>query len=206
MLLASFSVEAQIVNIPDANFKAKLLEASPSNTIAQNNSNQYIKIDANDDGEIQDSEALLVRKLDVSNSNISSLEGINSFINIRELLVNDNSLTSLNLNGLTSINYLEIKNNQIVSQDDLLLNTNTEQSLRLYIGGNLLSSFNLNSFLNNNVIFRLNLISLTNNPIVDLNVELENYTFPIAMVINNTLLEVIEAQINFPLSLYISNP
>ncbi len=205
MLLASFSVEAQIVNIPDANFKAKLLEASPSNTIAQNNSNQYIKIDANDDGEIQDSEALLVRKLDVSNSNISSLEGINSFINIRELLVNDNSLTSLNLNGLTSINYLEIKNNQIVSQDDLLLNTNTEQSLRLYIGGNLLSSFNLNSFLNNNVIFRLNLISLTNNPIVDLNVELENYTFPIAMVINNTLLEVIEAQINFPLSLYISN-
>lgn len=205
MLLASFSVEAQIVNIPDANFKAKLLEASPSNTIAQNSSNQNIKIDINDDGEIQESEALLVRKLDVSNALISSLEGINSFINIRELLVNDNSLTSLNLNGLTSINYLEIKNNQIVSQDDLLLNTNTEQSLRLYIGGNLLSSFNLNSFINNNVIFRLNLISLTNNPIVDLNVELENYTFPIAMVINNTLLDVIEAQINFPLSLYISN-
>lgn len=125
MLLASFSVEAQIVNIPDANFKAKLLEASPSITIAQNSSNQYIKIDINDDGEIQESEALLVRKLNVNNSNISSLEGINSFINIRELLVNDNSLTSLNLNGLTSINYLEIKNNQIVSQDDLLLNTNT---------------------------------------------------------------------------------
>lgn len=205
MLLASFSIEAQIVYIPDANFKAKLLEASPSNTIAQNNMGQFIKIDINDDGEIQDSEALLVRKLNVNNSNISSLEGINSFINIRELLVNDNSLTSLNLNGLTSINYLEIKNNQIVSQDDLLLNTNTEQQLRLYIGGNLLSTFNLNSFINNNVIFRINLISLTNNPIVDLNVELENYTFPIAMVINNTLLEVIEAQINFPLTLYISN-
>lgn len=205
LLLASFSLEAQIVNIPDANFKSKLLEASPSNTIAQNISNQNIKIDINDDGEIQESEAVLVRKLDVSNSNISSLEGINSFINIRELLVNDNSLTSLNLNGLTSINYLEIKNNQIVSQDDLLLNTNTEQPLRLYIGGNLLSSFNLNSFINNNVIFRINLISLTNNPIVDLNVELENYTFPFTMVVNNTLLEVIEAQINFPLVLFISN-
>ncbi len=56
LLLASFSVEAQIVNIPDANFKAKLLEASPSNTIAQNASNQNIKIDVNDDGEIQESE------------------------------------------------------------------------------------------------------------------------------------------------------
>lgn len=55
------------------------------------------------------------------------------------------------------------------------------------------------------MIFRINLISLTNNPIVDLNAELENYTFPIAMVINNTLLEVIEAQINFPLQLFISN-
>ena len=38
---------AQIVNIPDANFKAKLLEASPSNEIAANLSGQYFKVDVN---------------------------------------------------------------------------------------------------------------------------------------------------------------
>ena len=34
---------AQIVNIPDANFKAKLLEASPDNEIAFGITNELIK-------------------------------------------------------------------------------------------------------------------------------------------------------------------
>jgi hypothetical protein len=58
LLLSGFSY-AQIVTIPDANFKAKLLEASPTNVIAYNNGG-YIKIDVNNDGEIQQSEALNV--------------------------------------------------------------------------------------------------------------------------------------------------
>ncbi|MFN3640336.1 MAG: T9SS C-terminal target domain-containing protein, partial [Flavobacterium sp.] len=74
-LLSGFLSQAQIINIPDANFKAKLLEASPSNTIARNTQNQYFKIDSNNDGEIQLSEALEVYGLNLNNANIESLEG-----------------------------------------------------------------------------------------------------------------------------------
>ena len=58
LLLLTFGVtNAQIVNFPDANFKAELLAASPTQQKALNFSDQWIKIDANNDGEIQESEA-----------------------------------------------------------------------------------------------------------------------------------------------------
>ena len=41
------SANAQIINFPDANFKAKLLAASSSNTIATNLSGAYFRIDVN---------------------------------------------------------------------------------------------------------------------------------------------------------------
>lgn len=177
LLLASFSVEAQIVNIPDANFKAKLLEASPSNTIAQNSFNQYIKIDVNNDGEIQESEALLVRRLNVSNASISSLEGINSFLSIEQLRVNNNNLTSLHLNGFNSLSLLDISNNQIVSQSDLYITSNYYDSLSLNLSNNLLTSFNLNLFLIENSLSELLImfLNLNNNPfdIVDLSSDSE---------------------------------
>ena len=57
-------MQSQIITIPDANFKAKLLQASPANMIAYNYSNDFITIDANGDGEIQLSEAQNVYGLD----------------------------------------------------------------------------------------------------------------------------------------------
>lgn len=83
LLLISGIAEAQIVNITDANFKAKLLSARPTNNIAFNASYEAIKIDLNDDGEIQYSEALNVSELRVPSSNIASLVGIESFSNLR---------------------------------------------------------------------------------------------------------------------------
>ena len=85
---------AQIVNIPNANFKAKLLTASPSNQIAStqtpiyNSSNNtwivssYNKIDTNNDGQIQVSEAQTIKYLKLSGGGITNLEGIAGFINI----------------------------------------------------------------------------------------------------------------------------
>ena len=73
------SVSAQIVNIPDAKFKAKLLEANTDNSIAKNLDGSYFKIDLNGDGEIQEIEAQNVSFLNLSNSYISSLEGLSNF-------------------------------------------------------------------------------------------------------------------------------
>ena len=90
---------AQIINIPDANFKAKLLQASPFNEIASienpiydisNNSitiANYSTIDTNGDGEIQISEAVMIKYLNLSqiivSSNITSIVGIEYFTNLQ---------------------------------------------------------------------------------------------------------------------------
>jgi hypothetical protein len=52
-LLVVFQVNSQIVNIPDANFKAKLLQADVTNYIAKNLSGNYFKIDQNNNQQIE---------------------------------------------------------------------------------------------------------------------------------------------------------
>lgn len=108
ILLFSGYIQAQIVNIPDANFKTKLLQASPTNfiPIAKDENENSIAIDINGDGEIQESEALNVYYLNVFNSNISSLEGINSFSNLKSLSVSSNQISGIiNLNALLNLEY-----------------------------------------------------------------------------------------------------
>ena len=111
--LIGFVGKAQIVNIPDANFKAKLLQASPSNQIASTQTpdingyvTTYAKIDTNNDGEVQVSEALAIKWLSVRISSISDLTGIESFTNLINLNCSNNQLTSLIVSGLTNLKYL----------------------------------------------------------------------------------------------------
>src|SRR6187399_1511842 len=101
LLFVNIIINAQIVNIPDANFKAKLLQASPTNPIASAEEyigypavNTFVSIDTNSDGEIQLSEALAIKFLNVNSSNISNLEGISSFSNLTDLICYGNNLAS----------------------------------------------------------------------------------------------------------------
>src|SRR5690606_3924546 len=93
------SLNAQIVNIPDANFKSKLLEANATNGIAKDIDGNNIVIDVNDDNEIQTSEALLVYELFVMglenspDSQIIDITGIESFENLSVLNCNVNKIT-----------------------------------------------------------------------------------------------------------------
>lgn len=128
-LLAVFLVgitgNSQIVTITDANLKAKLLAASPANTTAKDLSGNYFKIDADNDGEIQVSEALQVKELNLLLSgSIASLEGINSFTNITKLQHSygwGSGLNIVDLTGLIQLNYLEIRcNNLNLGQKDNL--------------------------------------------------------------------------------------
>jgi Secretion system C-terminal sorting domain len=98
------TANAQIVNIPDANFKAKLLEASSSNKTAKDLSGNYFKIDANNDGQIQESEASQVSYLNLNNSASFSVEGLSFFNNLITLECTDNKyLTSLDVRGLINL-------------------------------------------------------------------------------------------------------
>ncbi|MCZ8331642.1 MAG: T9SS type A sorting domain-containing protein [Flavobacterium sp.] len=113
LLFTVFISNAQIVNIPDANFKAKLLSANINNEIARDFEGNYTQIDTNNDGEIQESEAELIFMLDISNSNISNLTGIDSFVNLIGLNVSHNQLVSLSISN--QIESLDASHNQLTS-------------------------------------------------------------------------------------------
>ena len=114
LMLFSF-LQAQIINIPDANFKAKLLQADVVNSIAQDVSYNNIKIDVNNDGEIEVSEALLVSHLNISSSNINNLDGIENFTNIRGLNFSQNNIIDVNLNDNLILSQLDCSFNNITT-------------------------------------------------------------------------------------------
>ena len=116
-LVFGLNANAQIVNIPDANFKAKLLQASPSSSIAYNAAGTRIKIDTNNDGQIQYSEALTVHYLSVNFSSIQNMTGIEAFLNLERLFCIGNQLTSLNVTQNTALKILSCGSNNLTSLD-----------------------------------------------------------------------------------------
>ncbi|MBL6874884.1 MAG: hypothetical protein ISR02_05345 [Flavobacteriales bacterium] len=141
----------QIVNIPDGNFKTYLLGDSLINT--------------NGDTEIQISEANSFNVIIDWNGNlglvINDLTGIEEFINLTELKIENNNVTNLDLsqnnslvlvdaenNNLVSINlvsnvslsYLDCSNNQLNNLD---ISQNTSLAT-LWCGGNPLGSLDVN--------------------------------------------------------------
>ena len=107
LVLAFFLVtnaDAQIVNIPDANFKALLVAD--------------LSINTNADGEIQVSEAIaFTGTIYAAHSGISDLTGIEAFTALTGLECNLNSLTSLNVTQNTALISLDCSDNQITSLD-----------------------------------------------------------------------------------------
>ncbi|HUH74491.1 MAG TPA: T9SS type A sorting domain-containing protein [Chitinophagales bacterium] len=150
LTLMSFSLKAQIVNIPDANFKNALIT---------------LGIDKNGDGEIQESEALEVTYLTIPYNNISDLTGIEFFKNLSVLECYSNNLTSLDVNMLSKLYHLDCADNQLTSldvsnlsnltylycYDNQLSNIDVSNLTQLYnlsCGRNQLSNLNVSSLVN----------------------------------------------------------
>ena len=92
----------QIVNIPDANFKAYLV------------GNAFINI--NKDTEIQVTEASYFnRTIDCSQQNISDLTGIEAFTALIGMRCGENQLTILDVSKNTALTYLDCRQNQLTS-------------------------------------------------------------------------------------------
>ncbi|MFT3795361.1 leucine-rich repeat domain-containing protein [Flavobacterium sp.] len=113
LLLASVA-HAQIVNIPNANFKMKLLAASPANQTACKNG-VYVKIDTNNDSNIQLSEAMAIDSLNVTSSMIADMTGIASFTNLKKLDCTSNQIAALDVSALTGLRTLDCANNAIAT-------------------------------------------------------------------------------------------
>ena len=99
-LICIVNINAQNVDIPDANFKAYLVGNK--------------KINTNSDTEIQVSEAVTFRdSIDCSLRNISNLKGIEAFTNLIYLWCNENQLTSLDVSKNTVLKTLQCQGNQL---------------------------------------------------------------------------------------------
>ena len=123
-ILAYEVSNAQIVNIPDPNFKTALIDEG---------------VDTNNDGEIQVSEAEAVLSLNVSNRAISSLEGIQSFINLEDLFCSNNEISDLDMSQNGNLEWLDCGLNMLIS---LHISQNTDLKI-LSCNNNLLSSLDI---------------------------------------------------------------
>src|SRR5690606_41762550 len=90
-LLSSLLTQAQIVNITDVNLKNALI-------------NHISAIDANNDGEIQTSEAQAVSQIVGYYSGISARTGIEAFINLQHLCCLYNQMKNIDLSKYSNLN------------------------------------------------------------------------------------------------------
>ena len=122
--LLSFVLQAQIVSIPDANFKAALIADG---------------VDTNSDGEIQVTEAEAMSEIDVGFEGISDLTGIEAFINITELHCSYNNLTNLDLSSNILLETVFCSNNNLTT----LNITNNLSLMAITCSNNNFTSFDL---------------------------------------------------------------
>jgi uncharacterized repeat protein (TIGR01451 family) len=161
LFLSLGNLNAQIINIPDANFKAKLLLADVNNTIAfASNGTTSIKIDINNNGEIEASEALLAYTIDVNSSNIITLNGLENFTNLNQLFCQNNQISNLNVSSNINLFYINCNNNLLTSLDTSDI---TDLSFGINCNNNLLTTLNLKG-IGSNFIYTFNGLTYSNNP------------------------------------------
>jgi len=114
LLLANFSIYAQYTAIPDINFEKKLISKG---------------IDSGTpDGQVLTSAISGVQSLDVSNSLIVDLTGIQAFTALTTLKCDDNALTSVNISSNLALKDISFVNTKITSIN-LSSNINLERAI-----------------------------------------------------------------------------
>lgn len=114
LLICCASLGAQNAAIADANLLSKLLQADIDNDIAGN-----LKIDANNDGNIQLTEAAAISVLSVPQSQIASIAGLEAFSNLSSLKIYSNQLTTLDLRPFINLEYINCGANGSLQQINL---------------------------------------------------------------------------------------
>ena len=158
---------SQVIYFPDANLKAALVSANSSNTIALTSSG-YGAVDANNDGEIQFTEALAITGIQLQTLGVTDLTGIQHFDNITFFGSYHNSINNFSiLNGLQQLQSINVTYNTgsvtafSFSNLPALTNFNmTYSNITSLVLDNLSNMVNLNIWGNTNLT-SLDLLALT---------------------------------------------
>jgi uncharacterized repeat protein (TIGR01451 family) len=158
---------AQVITFTDANFKARLLSANSINQIALDLYGNPTVIDTNNNGEIEVSEAEGISYLDISSNNypanqkITYLNQISYFVNLTNLNCAYNTITSLNISSLKSIDTFNCSNNAITS-----LNIQGLKNIfELDCSNNRIASLNIN------LLSNLQVLDCSSNQLQSLNIQ-----------------------------------
>ena len=111
-------VQSQNIDIPDVNFKNALVNTICVDTNGDGELDN--DVDINNDGEIQVSEAeSVIFELNIRNKNISSLQGIEYFMNLKKLdcYGNDISGWNIDLSSNLALEYLDCSYNSLITID-----------------------------------------------------------------------------------------
>ncbi|WCO01439.1 T9SS type A sorting domain-containing protein [Psychroserpens ponticola] len=186
----------QIVSIPDPNFKTALLNHNPV-------------IDSNSDGEIQVSEALTTTAISAFNQNISSIVGIEAFINLERLVCFNNPIASVDLSSNTQLEQINL---QFTDLSEIDISANLELSF-ISLGYTSISDIDVTQHSNLEFLdisgTNINTIDVTNNlnllALSIINLTSINNNLDLS---NNILLESIEMRNigidNFDFSLFLN--
>ena len=101
ILMASLGNAQNYTPIPDANFEAKLINLG----IDKDGAN----------GQVLTSSISSLTSLNLNNSNIESLLGIQAFVSLTNLSLQSNKLTSLDLTNNTALTNLDCYNNKLTA-------------------------------------------------------------------------------------------
>lgn len=116
-------LNAQVINFPDANLKAKLLSSATYSPIALDLDGKRMKVDINGNGEIEVNEAEQVSLLYLSENivanRISNLVGILNFKNLKSITIDNGSLTAPDLQGLEKLESVVFSGNQKLTSINL---------------------------------------------------------------------------------------
>ncbi len=165
----------QIVEIPDSKFKEALVNYIP-------------KIDTNNDGEIQLSEARVITDLNVSYQRINSMDGIEAFTSLTYLKCDYNNLLYIDITSLSKLKSFSCSGNDLynlnVTKNTLLfgLNCSDNNISSLDLTKNLMldnigCQYNSISSLDFQFNSKLRFIDCSNNSLSSLDVmDLENLT------------------------------
>lgn len=161
-ILITLSCKAQNVNIVSPWLKARILATNTTTDLrAKDIDGNWLKIDQNNDGEIQVSEALNVKEyVDANGGYIATYDGMNSFINLQRLSFAYNQTPAgLNLSGLSNLKYLNCYMNSLTS-----LNLNGCNSLEdIYLDQNYLTTLDVSG------ISTLKQLNCQNNDLTSIN-------------------------------------
>lgn len=176
---------AQIVNIPDSEFKNFLRYSTAQNLRAKDLAGNYFAIDANADGQIQVTEANQVSYIKIAENstyNINSFEGINQFPNLNYFSCTNQSVIGLNIHGLNNLETINL--NYCSFGSPILYDLPQLKTLSLWYDNlvtidvsNIPSLTNLNVYQNNlteldvSMLPNLNTLTCNNNQLVSLNMK-----------------------------------